>query len=102
VMTNLCHNAFHHAGADSQVLLKADHGENGGVLLDIIDNGPGIEPETADQIFEPFYTTAASGTGLGLYIARELCEINQAHLSYRSGPGGGGCFRIQFAAAPAG
>ena len=83
------------------MLLKADHGENGRALLDIIDNGPGIEPETADQIFEPFYTTAASGTGLGLYIARELCEINQAHLSYRAAPGGGGCFRIQFAATPA-
>ena len=100
VATNLCQNAFRHAGADPQVILKAEQGQTGAVLLDIIDNGPGIETETADQIFEPFYTTAASGTGLGLYIARELCEINQAHLSYHAGPEGGSCFRIRFATEP--
>lgn len=97
IMTNLCQNAFHHAGPDPQVILEARPAGNGLVQLDIIDNGPGIEPETAEQIFEPFYTTAVSGTGLGLYIGRELCEINQAHLSYHPAPGGGSCFRIQFA-----
>jgi len=96
VMTNLCQNAFRHAGADPQVILKTRQSNHGVVQLDIIDNGPGIEPETADQIFEPFYTTATSGTGLGLYIARELCEINQAHLGYHPAPDGGSCFRIRF------
>jgi two-component system sensor histidine kinase PilS (NtrC family) len=52
-------------------------------------------------MFEPFYTTATSGTGLGLYIARELCDINQARLSYHPVDGGGSCFRIQFARAAA-
>ncbi len=96
VMTNLCQNAFRHAGADPRVLLKALKSDHGVVQLDIIDNGHGIEPETADQIFEPFFTTATSGTGLGLYIARELCEINQAHLGYDPAPHGGSCFRIRF------
>ncbi len=64
--------------------------------LDIIDRGPGIADDMRDKIFEPFYTSEKSGTGLGLYIARELCEANQARLDYiptRSGS----CFRITFA-----
>jgi two-component system sensor histidine kinase PilS (NtrC family) len=64
--------------------------------LDIIDNGTGIEPDMADKIFEPFFTTRSSGTGLGLYIAREICESNQATLTYVPAPGGGSCFRITF------
>ena len=96
IMTNLCQNAFRHAGADPQVILKARQSDHGAVQLDLIDNGTGIDPETADQIFEPFYTTATSGTGLGLYIARELCEINQANLAYHPAPDGGSCFRIRF------
>ena len=59
------------------------------------DNGPGVAAEAADQIFEPFFTTRADGTGLGLYIARELCEGNQASLSLVPG-GTGGRFRITF------
>jgi len=97
VMTNLCQNAFRHAGTSAEVILRTRKGKQGMVQLDVIDNGPGIEPDTAEQIFEPFYTTAVSGTGLGLYIARELSEINQAHLSYHPVPGDGSCFRIQFA-----
>ena len=53
----------------------------------------------ADQIFEPFFTTHSSGTGLGLYIAREICASNQATLAYRPVDGGGSCFRITFPTA---
>lgn len=66
-------------------------------FLDIIDHGPGIEPKVAEQIFEPFFTTDSKGTGLGLYIARELCELNKAHIRYIAIPNGGSCFRIEFA-----
>ncbi|MGA7800182.1 MAG: ATP-binding protein, partial [Gammaproteobacteria bacterium] len=52
--------------------------------------------EAEQQMFEPFFTTHAGGTGLGLYIARELCECNQAGLSYQPMPTGGSCFRIEF------
>jgi two-component system sensor histidine kinase PilS (NtrC family) len=65
--------------------------------LDIIDHGPGISPEQSLHIFEPFYTTESSGTGLGLYIARELCEGNRARLDYIPVVTGGSCFRITFA-----
>jgi two-component system sensor histidine kinase PilS (NtrC family) len=98
IMANLCQNAFRHAGPDARVRIGLERDESGGVRLDIIDNGPGIDVETVEQMFEPFYTTAGSGTGLGLYIARELCEINQARLSYRPQPQGGSCFSIHFSA----
>ena len=70
---------------------------SGSVYLDIIDNGPGIDSEAQDKIFEPFFTTSSRGTGLGLYLARELCESNGARISYVPAASGGSCFRIQFA-----
>ena len=68
---------------------------NGRPWIDIADNGPGISPEVLERIFEPFFTTSHGGTGLGLYLARELCELNQARLSYQRRPVGA-CFRISF------
>jgi two-component system sensor histidine kinase PilS (NtrC family) len=62
--------------------------------LDVIDRGPGIPATVASQIFTPFFTTSEHGTGLGLYIAQQLCEANQCTLSYQPVPGGGSCFRI--------
>jgi two-component system sensor histidine kinase PilS (NtrC family) len=64
--------------------------------IDIIDSGPGIKEEAVDHLFEPFFTTDSQGTGLGLYIARELCEANQAALSLHSNSNSGCCFRIHF------
>jgi two-component system sensor histidine kinase PilS (NtrC family) len=98
VLTNLCQNAFAHTGDGTAIRLHVRRGDRAVVWLDVLDNGPGIDAETAEQMFEPFYTTASSGTGLGLYIARELCEINQARLSYHPLPEGGSSFRIRFAA----
>ena len=48
------------------------------------------------RLFEPFYTSARSGTGLGLFIARELCECNHARLNYGRDGDGLSCFRITF------
>ena len=97
IMSNLCQNALRHS---NEKQLFEIHGgetrESRGPFLDVIDSGKGIEPETAKQIFEPFFTTASKGTGLGLYIARELAEANQAHLDYVPIPTGGSCFRISF------
>ncbi len=98
VLLNLCQNGLRHAGANPHLLIQCRRESSGAVQLDITDNGPGIDAQTAEQMFEPFFTTATSGTGLGLYIARELCEINQARLSYLRADTGGSCFRIHFAA----
>jgi len=64
--------------------------------LDVVDDGPGIDNRDQEKIFEPFFTTETKGNGLGLYIARELCEINQARLSYIRNAQGKSCFRINF------
>ena len=63
-------------------------------VIDVMDRGPGIPDAVAGQLFRPFYTTSEHGTGLGLYIAHELCRANQAQLDYIPVPGGGACFRI--------
>ena len=70
----------------------------GGAFLEVLDRGPGVASDMADHIFEPFYTSDPRGTGLGLFIARELCECNRARLSYEPRPHGGSCFRIEFGA----
>jgi two-component system sensor histidine kinase PilS (NtrC family) len=57
------------------------------------DDGPGVPRDVQAHLFEPFFTTDAQGTGLGLYIARELCEGNGARIEYVENPGGGQ-FRI--------
>jgi len=64
--------------------------------LSVIDDGPGIAEEDEAQLFEPFHTTEASGTGLGLYISKELCEANQSQLVYSRTGEGKSCFSIYF------
>ncbi|MFC6840197.1 sensor histidine kinase [Xanthomonas theicola] len=63
-------------------------------IVDVMDRGPGIPEAVAAQLFRPFFTTSEHGTGLGLYIARELCRANQARLEYVPVPAGGACFRV--------
>jgi len=65
-------------------------------LIEVIDQGPGVKPEAVKHLFRPFHTTSEHGTGLGLYIARELCRANQAQLDSIPRPQGA-CFRISLA-----
>ncbi len=64
--------------------------------LHIIDDGPGIDDEAEARLFEPFHTTESSGTGLGLYISKELCEANQSQLVYNRTEAGKSSFSIYF------
>lgn len=100
VLVNLLDNARLHAEPDEDgryAILRLTPTLKGSAgFLDIVDFGPGIPAEVADQIFEPFYTSARSGTGLGLFIARELCECNHARLNYGRDGDGRSCFRITF------
>lgn len=101
VLDNLCQNAFRYsgkAGSNRTIWLKLYlHPDSELPTLEIIDHGPGIAEEHVSHIFEPFYTTESSGTGLGLYISRELCESNQARLEYEPLVPRGSCMRITFA-----
>ncbi len=100
ILGNLCDNALTYAaGEDHPLQVRFEGGlalEDHHPLLHVIDNGPGILPENVSQIFEPFFTTGAKGTGLGLYIVKELCEINNMDIEYTSIPSGGSCFRLGF------
>lgn len=100
VVWNLCQNALrygHLPGEPPRVVLRAGLMDPAGnAVLDVVDSGPGIEPRVASRIFEPFFTSDTRGSGLGLYIARQLCEANQANLEYIPVPTGGSCFRITF------
>jgi len=90
VMWNLCRNAVRHcrrAKASIRVVVSLDEAE-AIVRLDVIDDGPGVPAALRSQLFEPFFTTATGGTGLGLYIAREVCEANNARLDYVETPEG--------------
>jgi two-component system sensor histidine kinase PilS (NtrC family) len=101
VLWNLCQNGLRHSqdypGQPKLELQAGINADSRKTFLDVIDHGPGVPPEARQHIFEPFYTTESKGSGLGLYIARELCECNQARLSYVAIPTGGACFRIEFA-----
>lgn len=96
VIWNLCENGLNHSNGAPRIELRARISESTErPYLDIRDNGEGIPESELEQIFEPFFTTRDDGSGLGLYIARELCEGNQAALNYVPGDEGA-CFRISF------
>jgi two-component system sensor histidine kinase PilS (NtrC family) len=101
IFWNLCLNSVTHAlpyaGAAP---IELRYGRLAGVgrpFLQVADRGPGIAVADAERIFEPFFTRAAHGTGLGLFLARELGQANGATLLYEPREGGGSIFRIVFA-----
>jgi two-component system sensor histidine kinase PilS (NtrC family) len=101
ILWNLCDNAVKYASAAAgAIAVEISCGvlePSGRPYLEVADRGPGIKPDKVDEIFEPFYTSQPGGTGLGLYISRELAERNGAALRYQPRPGGGSAFRIVFA-----
>jgi two-component system, NtrC family, sensor histidine kinase PilS len=83
VVLNLLHNAVRYASRKPcSIRLRAGVAPGGRVELQIGDDGPGMTAEVRAHLFEPFYTTSSQGTGLGLYLARELCLNNGAALDY--------------------
>lgn len=96
VVTVLVQNALNYGrlpGESARIRVRVFNAE-GRPTIDVMDRGPGIPEAVAAQLFRPFFTTSEHGTGLGLYIARELCRANQATLEYVPVPGGGACFRV--------
>ncbi|MEW5887442.1 MAG: ATP-binding protein [Pseudomonadota bacterium] len=90
VLWNLVTNALRYCSRRAGSIRLSVHvfPEADGTELHVVDDGPGVPPGSRGQVFEPFFTTHSKGTGLGLYIARELCEANQAVLELlENGPG---------------
>ena len=100
IVWNLCENALKHAIGDSpDQNLEIRYGRMSGSdrpFLEVADRGPGVALEQAERIFEPFYS-GGRGTGLGLFLARELAQTNGATLLYEPRAGGGSVFRLVFA-----
>jgi len=85
ILWNICRNGWHHSRRQKNSLtlsLIESPGETK-LTVAIKDDGPGIAEEIIPHLFEPFFTTEPSGTGLGLYIARELCEANDGRIEYQ-------------------
>lgn len=100
VLWNLCDNAVKYASETGGICVELQAGRTartGQPYLEVLDQGHGVDAATEDKIFEPFYTARSGGTGLGLYISRELCELNRATLVYQARESGGSIFRIVFA-----
>jgi two-component system, NtrC family, sensor histidine kinase PilS len=100
VLTNLVSNAIRHSREHSgEPFVRLEGGIDTRTerpYLNIIDHGCGVPENDLEHLFDPFFTTAPNGTGLGLYISRELCEANQARLLYYRHALHGACFRIAF------
>jgi len=99
VVWNLCENAIKYGEARGGVSVEIKISRlnpSNRPYLEVADRGPGIEVEVVDRIFEPFFTGRKGGTGLGLFIARELCQLNRAILLYEPRAGDGSVFRIVF------
>ncbi|WP_430461676.1 sensor histidine kinase [Thalassolituus sp. LLYu03] len=97
VLHNLCANGLRYALKNSpdnaRLMLVTSQADKRHIQFDVIDNGGGVASEQRAHLFEPFYTTEHAGTGLGLYLCRELCEANQARIQYHPLPNGT-CFRL--------
>ncbi|MFH1605508.1 MAG: HAMP domain-containing sensor histidine kinase, partial [Pseudomonadota bacterium] len=103
VLWNLLRNAWRHSRKlDGSVRIAVRRQANR-VELHVIDDGEGVPTHLRQQLFEPFFTTYSAGTGLGLYIAREMSTANGAILEYveASAEGGGANFRILCGGTPA-
>ena len=97
ILWNLSENALRYSNDSPYLSFICDvDRETERPFIDIIDNGQGIHDDIKEHLFEPFFTTETTGSGLGLYLARELCEANQAILSLQSSSDKGTVFRIMF------
>lgn len=111
VVINLLSNAVRYAsGTSGSIRLEIVALPSNRIELHVRDDGAPITPAVRAHLFEPFYTTSSRGTGLGLYLARELCLNNEAMLDYEyradsvagASAEPGGRFVVSFAGAPPG
>jgi two-component system sensor histidine kinase PilS (NtrC family) len=97
VIWNLCTNAIRYGHADENNPIDMTLGKHKhNIQLTIKDYGPGIDESELMYLFEPFHTTSVQGSGLGLYLAKELCEANHALIRYDDNPDHGAVFNILF------
>ncbi len=94
---NLVGNAMQAMPNGGSVVVRAAQEQRGEELftrIEVEDNGPGIPSEVADRVFQPFFTTRAAGTGLGLAVVKRIADAHHAELTLRPTPGGGATFTL--------
>jgi len=104
VLDNLIDNALRHSEAATGDRTASIEISQSAVprlcLIDVIDEGTGVPESAQARLFEPFFTTNPEGTGLGLYLCKELCESNGADISYRKTDDGRSSFRLSMRLQP--
>jgi signal transduction histidine kinase len=94
LLTNLLLNSIDATPPGGEVLLGIDSAPNGFFKIEVVDNGPGIDPAIANRLFTPFATTKSTGTGLGLTIAHRIAHDHGGTLAASNRPQGGACFTL--------
>lgn len=94
ILDNLCSNALKYGSSTKNLIILDYCQAEKSPSISIVDNGSEIDPEVSEHFFEPFFTTSPTGTGLGLYISKELAELNQAKLSYALTDKNKSCFTL--------
>ena len=92
MLTNLLFNALDATPPGGRVGLAAQRTEEGALRIDVTDSGPGMAPAALEKLFTPFATTKATGTGLGLTMARRIARDHGGTLTAANRPEGGACF----------
>ena len=98
MFTNILNNAIDAIGENGNITISLKPYEENHYLLEIHNDGPGMDEHTKKQIFSPFFTTksADKGTGLGLYIVKNICQNHDAEISCESEMNSGTTFSIKF------
>jgi signal transduction histidine kinase len=94
LLTNLLFNAIDATPSGGEVAVSTSTAPGGMIQIDVVDSGPGIDRALAGKLFTPFATTKATGTGLGLTVARRVAREHGGDLTAADRPGGGACFTL--------
>jgi signal transduction histidine kinase len=92
--SNIVRNAVEACEGRGEISLEA-RGEDGGVRVEVRDHGPGVQPELAGRLFDPYVTAKSGGTGLGLALAKQTVEMHQGTIAVEPTPGGGATFVVR-------
>ena len=79
-----------------KIILKAFYFSNKNPIIQVIDNGKGIDDENIDKIFIPFFTTKKKGSGIGLSLSREIMRLHSGRIRVRSVPEKETVFTLEF------
>jgi two-component system, OmpR family, sensor kinase len=93
--SNILRNAVEACEEKGVIEITSAPENGGGLLIEIRDHGPGVPPEMAERIFDPYCTGKAGGTGLGLALVKQTIEMHGGTVSLMATPGGGATFQVR-------